>query len=430
MSPRTLIRGGCVLTLGAGTPNHPEADVLIDGDRIAEIGTTVRARDAEIVDASGCIVMPGFVDAHRHLWQTLLRHGGATGTGGPASDLAATYGERYRPDDLYAATLIGLLSAVEAGVTTVVDWCELAHDDTATEAVLQAYHDAAVRTVLLRGDPAPGPGPKQPPTATAAYASPNPGAADDDHLRGLWSRARGAGLRIHAHLGARAGDTGRAVQLRDRGLLGADVTLVHCSTLSGEDLDAIAAAGARVAVTPASEMAAGIGPPPVQGLIDRGIAPGLGVDDEVLGSGDLFSQMRSIQSIQHATHFEMKLAGKGGLPTLLTTREVIRWATLAGADAAGLGEVTGSLEVGKQADVLVLRADRPNIHPVNDPIGAVVWGMEPTNVDWVFVAGRSRVRAGELDADVPGARELAIAAHRHVVGAADGLVDLPTGGPR
>jgi cytosine/adenosine deaminase-related metal-dependent hydrolase len=109
------------------------------------------------------------------------------------------------------------------------------------------------------------------------------------------------------------------------------------------------------------------------------------------------------------------------LPKLLTTREVIRYGTIDGARAIGLGEVTGSLTPGKQADVVVLRTDRPNIYPINDPIGAVVWGMDTSNVDWVFVAGRPMMRAGILEADVERARDLAAGAHQRLSRASEAL---------
>jgi cytosine/adenosine deaminase-related metal-dependent hydrolase len=168
-------------------------------------------------------------------------------------------------------------------------------------------------------------------------------------------------------------------------------------------------------------MAGRLGTPPIQSLIDRDIRPGLGVDEERITPGDLFAQMRSTISMQHATVFDRKLSGKAGVPKLLSTRGVIRHATTDGARAAGLGEVTGSLEPGKQADIVMLRTDRPNIFPINDPIGAVVWGMDTSNVDWVFVAGRPLMRSGSLEANVERARNLATTAQHRVaiaVGAA------------
>jgi cytosine/adenosine deaminase-related metal-dependent hydrolase len=221
-----------------------------------------------------------------------------------------------------------------------------------------------------------------------------------------WSGARESGLRIHAH----ARSAGTISRWKDEGRLGPDVTLIHCSQASDADLDAAVSSKSSVVLTPATEMSGESSMPPIQRIIGRGLRPGLGVDNTEVSPGDLFAQMRSVISVQHATVFELKLAGKAGLPHLMTTREVIRYATLDGARAIGLGNVTGSLEVGKQADLIVLRADRPNIVPVNDPIGAVVWGMDTSNVDWVFVAGRPLMRSGTLTADHERARGLAIRA--------------------
>jgi cytosine/adenosine deaminase-related metal-dependent hydrolase len=168
-------------------------------------------------------------------------------------------------------------------------------------------------------------------------------------------------------------------------------------------------------------MAGGLGRPPIQQLIDLGVRPGLGVDNERLGPGDMFAQMRSVISVQHATLFDLKLAGKAGIPTLLNTREVLRYATVEAARVAGVGDAVGSLAPGRQADLIMLRTDRANIFPINDPIGAVVWGMDTSNVDWVFVAGRPVKRAGVLQGDVARATDLANAALDRVA-AAGGLL--------
>jgi cytosine/adenosine deaminase-related metal-dependent hydrolase len=158
----------------------------------------------------------------------------------------------------------------------------------------------------------------------------------------------------------------------------------------------------------------------MQQLIDRGIRPGLGVGAESLTPRDVFAQMRAVISVQHATLFDRKLAGKGGIPNLLGTRDVIRYATVDGARVAGLADITGSLAPGKRADVIMLRTDRPNIAPVNDPIGAVVWGMDTSNIDWVFVGGAPLVERGQLTADVTRVRTLVLAATSRI-GPAAGL---------
>ena len=445
MSSRTLIRGGCVLTLGARSPNFTQADVLIDQGRVAEVGPGLRVRDAEVVDASDTIVMPGFVDTHRHVWKSLFRNMGDIGSGGPnprTGDSVARYGPHHQPDDVYAATLIGLLGAIEAGITTVVDWSDIQFDSRYTDAALQAHKDAGLRTVFvhalphwagsrddggtdLRGLAA---GMAGSPT-TIAYGPTHPVRADLARVATDWKMARDLGLRIHAHAGSDPSDRGVLSELAGQGLLGPDITLVHCSHINDEDLDAIVARGASVSLAPSTEMTDGMGSPPLQRLIDRAVRPGLAIDDERMSPGDMFAQMRAAISLQHAILFDLKLAGKAGVPQLLSTREVIRYATVDGARVAGLGSVTGSLEPGKQADIVILRTDRPNIFPINDPIGAVVWGMDTSNIDWVFVGGRVLMRQGVLEADVERARTLATSALRRVAAASGLLIGTSTGGP-
>ncbi len=382
MSTKFLLKGGCVLTLGSRTPNFGEADVLIEGERIAEVGPGLRARDAEQFDARDTIVMPGFVDAHRHAWKALFRNAEVVSS---EVDLQS--------DDVYAATFVGLLGAAEAGITTVVDWA----DHRFPEAALEAHRDSGLRTVLVSDRTKP---PSRPMAGLPSAGGETAHGSDDSSS---WAEARKAGLRIHAH--ARSG--GIIARWKEEGQLGPDVTLIHCSHASDADLDAVVAAKASVVLTPATEMSGESVMPPIQRIIGRGLRPGLGVDSAEAAPGDLFAQMRSVISLQHATVFDLKLAGKAGLPHLMTTREVIRYGTLDSARAIGFGSVTGSLEAGKQADLIVLRADRPNIAPINDPIGAVVWGMDTSNVDWVFVAGQPLMRSGTLTADQGRARDLA-----------------------
>ena len=418
MTTRTLLRGGCVLTLGERSANLAAGDVLIDDGVVAEVGAGLRARDAEQIDATDTIVMPGFVDTHRHTWTSLFRNLGAGSDGGVPS--TAALAERVRPDDVYAATLVGLLGATEAGITTVVDWT-LAGRDGLAEAALQAHVDAGVRTVFvhaphdaldraavdhLRGSAGP--------STRVAFGSHVRAKTDVGPVADGWAVARELGLRIHAHLDPDDAGPGAIAAFGARGILGDDVTLVHPMELSDADADAIASSGAAVSFAPASDMASGFGAPPIQQLMDRDVRPGLGVNEERLTPGDLFAQMRATISVQHATVFDRKLAGKAGLPKLMSTRDVIRSATAHGARTAGWGDRVGSLEPGKQADVIVLRTDRPNVFPINDPIGAVVWGMDTSNVSWVIVGGRVLLRDGELQGDAGRARELAVAARERI----------------
>ncbi len=436
MTSKILLSGGCVLTLGAKTPNFTQGDVLIDDGVVAEVGSGLRARDAERVDATGTVVMPGFVDTHRHAWTSLFRNIG-DGTLSTETPIPASVGDHYRPDDVYAATLIGLLGAAEAGITTVVDWSPLRPDGGLAEAALQAHADSGLRTVFVhagrhgtQSGEAGGPATREVVARLAGAAGPSTsialgsvvdGSTDLDPIVDGWSLARELGRRIHADIGSGNPHRGAIATLGGRGLLGEDVTLVHCAGLGDADVDAIAASRASVSFVPSGEVPSGIGSLPlIQQLIDRDIRPGLGVDDGCVTPGDMFAQMRAADSMQHATVFDRKLAGKAGVPRLMSTRDAIRYATVDGARVAGLAGVTGSLEPGMRADVIVLRTDRPNVFPINDPIGAVVWGMDTSNVDWVFVDGRVVMRGGVLEADTQRARSLATEARQRVA-AASGL---------
>jgi cytosine/adenosine deaminase-related metal-dependent hydrolase len=335
-----------------------------------------------------------------------------------------------------------LLGAIEAGITTVVDWSPI-RTEGAADAALQAHADAGLRTVFVHAPDTKADDHERAasgfrrlvsrlidaagPLTTIAFGSRISGANDLAHVELDWAVARELGLRIHAHVDP---DTSGAIaELGRRGLLGKDVTLLHCSSLENEDVEAIASSGASVSLAASSARAGLIGTPPIQPLIDRDIRPGLGVDEEQLTPGDLFAQMRATISMQHATVFDRKLAGKAGVPRLMSTRDVIRHATIHGARAAGVGAVTGSLEPGKQADVIVLRTDRPNIFPINDPIGAVVWGMDTSNVDHVFVSGRAVMRSGVFEADAAAARNLATVARRRMTGSSGAtLGTLSAGG--
>lgn len=395
MASRMLLRGGCVLSADPKTPNLRQGDVLVEEGRIAEVGVGLRARDAEVVDATDTVVMPGFVDAHRFTWHSLLR-----GIGDRPGDPVAG----YDAEDAYAATLVSLLGAAEAGITTVADWCP--GGPAVIEAVLEAHADSGLRTVLVcaGGDEAFAAAAASPLTTPAA------GTEDPGRLEQTLAAARPRGLRTHGRTGP--GWKGKVAALRS--VLGPDLTLIHCADLDDTDLDAAAATSTLAALAPAAEMAEGRALPPIQRLLDRGIRPGLGVGAGRVAPGDLFAQMRSLISLQHATYFDLKLAGKAGLPNLLNTREVLRSATSDGATALGLASLTGSLRPGMQADLIVLRTDRPNIAPVNDPIGAVVWGMDTSNVDLVLVAGRAVVRGGVLQTDLARVRALAVAARDRV----------------
>jgi cytosine/adenosine deaminase-related metal-dependent hydrolase len=149
--------------------------------------------------------------------------------------------------------------------------------------------------------------------------------------------------------------------------------------------------------------------PPIQKFLDRGLRPSLSVDVETNVPGDMFNQMRSVLALQRAN-----ATAEGKAP--LTASEVLACATIDGAKANGLEATIGTLTPGKQADVIVLRTDRINVTPLNDPSTAVVTGMDTGNVDTVLIAGRVMKRHGELlHVDWPAVKRMVAESRDHVL---------------
>lgn len=212
-----------------------------------------------------------------------------------------------------------------------------------------------------------------------------------------WQLARDLGGRIRVHVGVgSSGQHGKLGEMGKAGLLKNDTTYIHCTTLSDDEIQMIVDTGGTISLASPVEMMMGHGMVPAQKFLDRGLRPSLSIDVETNVPNDMFTQMRSVISLQHAQLFDKKLGGASNVPAPLTARDLLEFATLEGARANGLEAKTGSLTPGKEADVILLRTDRPNVFPINDAIGAVVWGMDTSNVDSVFIAGKPMKRNGEL----------------------------------
>ena len=417
MADKTLIKNGVVLTLDKKVGNFNRADVLIEGTKIAAVGPNLNAEGADVIDASDMIVMPGFVDTHRHTWEGILRNIATNlpleGAGGYQSVVLNTLAPVFRPEDAYIGDLVGLYGAIDAGITTILDWSHIQGTREHGDAVVKALQESGLRAVFAYGYPRwKKPDEKQDDwfreiakcyfsskdqLLTLALAPAGPEFTPFDVAKGQWLLAREIGARITVHVGVgTAGKQGKLAEMGKAGLLKDDTTYIHCTTLSDEEISMIADTGGTISLSAPTEMMMGHGMPPIQKILDRGLRPSLSVDAETNTPNDMFTQMRTVNSLQRTLVFERKLARKGGLPAFLTSRDVIEFATVEGARANGLLDITGTLTPGKQADLIMLRTDLPNILPVNDPISAVTWGMNTSNVDSVFVAGKALKRDGKL----------------------------------
>jgi cytosine/adenosine deaminase-related metal-dependent hydrolase/ribose/xylose/arabinose/galactoside ABC-type transport system permease subunit len=429
-SGRTLVRGGTVLSLDPAVGDFATADVLIDGDRIVAVGPGLSNGDAEVVDATGMIVMPGFVDSHRHIWEGLLRNIGTDvpleGRTSYISFVLHKLAPAFRPEDAYVGNLVSALGAIDAGITTLLDWSHIQGSPAHTDAVIQALRDSGLRAVFAYGFPWWGKWEERQPSwfvraatehfsskdqnLTLALAAPGPEFTDFEVTRDHWKLARETGARITTHVGVGSyGLDGKVQEFGEAGLLGPDTTYIHCTTLNDTEIQMIVDTGGTVSLASPVEMMMGHGMPPIQKFLDRGLRPSLSVDVETNVPGDMFNQMRSVLTLQRAM-----AAVQGKAP--VSTRDVLAYATVEGARANGLDAKIGTLTPGKQADLILLRTDRLNVTPLNDPATAVVAGMDTGNVDTVFIAGRVMKRHGELlHVDWPAVRRMAAESRDHVV---------------
>ena len=444
MPTRTVIRRAAIVTMDDRLGDLLCGDILIEDGRIREVAPQVDAPDATTIEAGGMIAIPGFVDSHRHLWEGLIRGGLPDGT---LDDYFAVvngkFGPAYTPADVHAGTLVSALGALNAGVTTVLDWAHIQNTPEHTDASVQALRDSGMRAVFGYGTPtAKDQGNRYPDDLlrlrkeafasddqllTLALATDSPEMATDAEAKKCWNTAREAGARITVHAGlAGVGRPNEIERFGREGMLGPDVTLVHCGSLSRTEWQIIADTGTTVSIAAQIELQMGHGSAAIQTALDHGILPSLSVDVETSVPGDFFTQMRAALAHQRGEAFARKHRGEKP-PELIGVRDVLRMATVAGAEANGLGGRVGSLTVGKQADIVLLRADTVNVMPVNDLVGAVVGGMDVSNVDTVIVAGRVMKRGGRLvgvDADK---LSRAVFAARDRVYAAAGV---PCGCPR
>jgi 5-methylthioadenosine/S-adenosylhomocysteine deaminase len=441
---KTLLRNGCVLTLDPNLGNYRRADVLIEGSKIAAVGPSLSAAGAQTVDASDMIVMPGFIDTHRHIWEGILKNIAPDALLDEYfTNILGVLAPVYRPQDAYAGNLVSALGAIDAGVTTLLDWSHIQNTPEHSDAAISAVRESGLRCVFAYGTPNldmpawwHNSSLKHPhdcrrlakqyfsstdQLVTLALAPRGPEFTTFDVAKHDWELARELGVRISVHVGVgMAGKQGKLGAMGRAGLLGPDTTYIHCCTLSNDELQMIADTGGTVSLACPVEMQMGHGLPPVQRCLDRGLRPSLSVDVETTMSGDLFAQMRSVLTLQRSLINERRLQGEDNLPDVLTSRDVIEFATIDGARANGLDSKVGTLTPGKEADVIMLRTDRINVLPINDPIGVVVRGMDSSNVDSVFIGGTPRKRGGQLvDVDLARVRTLAYESRDYVVSKAN-----------
>jgi 5-methylthioadenosine/S-adenosylhomocysteine deaminase len=480
---RYVIRGGTVMTMDPNTPNADDkvvggfkqpADVLIEGRKILAVGPNIgNVGGADVIDARGRIVMPGFIDTHHHQFETALRSFLADGvlivdsTGSPSGSrtyyeyILLTFAPQYRPDDVYINELFGGLSQLDDGVTTVHDVSQIHHTPQHSDAAIQALIDTGRRAAFGYFEGAGQPTPPKP-----GYAYPG----DAVRIINQWFGGVGANLSknglVHMIMGGevylgpattqQSWTIGRQLKLQIAAHilspfsirpilddladgkggngnigLGDDNLFIHMTGMSDKGWQGVKNAGAQVSIAFPIEMNMRHGMPPILKMQSLGMEPSLSTDVEVTMTADFFTQMRVTMNMQREIVNQMILNQSGNslelspsnnwgvspaaaacpwpgypyapscsvsadTPSLLTTRDVLRYATMNGAKALRLDKTVGSLTPGKEADIIILDATKINVAPLNHVPGAVVSLMDRTNVETVIVAGKVRKWKGQL----------------------------------
>ncbi|MFM0653516.1 amidohydrolase family protein [Paraburkholderia sediminicola] len=418
MVQRTLIRNASVISVDPAIGNVDHCDVLIEDTTICAVGPGLDAGGAEIVDGTGTIVMPGMVDTHRHIWQTTLRNIAADWTLDQYfAGVRGQLGEHFRAEDIYIANLAGAYEALNGGVTTVLDWSHNMNTPEHTDAAVGALKASHGRFVMCYGNSNDEwlPVSNLPTSQDVRRVKLQHFSSSDDlvqlgmALRGPqyateavtrddWALARDLDALISVHVGDGAWGKGRPVAwLADNGLLGEDVICSHCNSLADDEFQLMADWGCSASMTPEIELQMGHGWPVTGRLLKVGMRPTLGIDIATCNSGHLFQVMRTVLLVERAWAHDR--ADRGGysverLP--VNTQDAIEFATINGAKALRLDSRIGSLTPGKDADIVMIRADNLEMAPLNNPVGAAVLAGHPGLVDTVWVAGRVVKRGGKL----------------------------------
>jgi 5-methylthioadenosine/S-adenosylhomocysteine deaminase len=435
---RLLVRGGTVLTMEPGE-SPQQADVLVEGGTITAIGPALDA-DARLVDATGCLVIPGLVDTHRHVWQAGLR--GLTGDSVLKDYFRSVRfqaSSRYRPEDLYVGNLAGMLEALDAGVTTVLDFSHAIGTPEHADAAIDGTVASGIRSQFALGfNDVIG---QHESLATAegrlslATRLRKDRLHSDDALVTLGAalsdlpevgldriRAELAGAR---DLGLRSTTNGLAILFTDpvddlavfdqAGLLGPDLLWVHLNHATTEQLRRVVESGGSVAPCTEAELAMGMGRPATERVLAAGGHCTFGCDVTTSVSGDLLTQARTAMQVGRLLAADERMQS-GFAPEAVppSCETMLRAATLWGAEALGQSSRIGSLAVGKQADVVLVRADAVNTAPVHDPYATVVTQAHPGNVDTVIVAGQVLKSGGVLVADWTSVRAQLLASAEHI----------------
>jgi len=429
-----IIRNAYVMTMDPKLGDLPDADVHVKNGAIVAVGRDVIAVTAQVIDGRDMVVLPGFVETHWHMWNTLLRSmsGDKREYGYFPTTLAL--GKAYLPSDMYQGTRLATAEALNSGITFVHDWCHNIRSPQFAQENLRALRESGIRGRFsygaAQGHPADqtidladmerlhrswaansGGGLLSLGLAWRGVSTGATGSVSAAAYKQDFDAARRLGIPISVHANNRKGSDAIALLAREK-FLGKDVQVIHATWVSPEEIRALAENGCPVSLSPYTEMRIGFGFPPTGDFLAAGIPVGLSVDTTALsGNADMFAIMKAIQNIENARALnEFKLPA----------RRVLELATIEGARSMGVADRVGSLVPGKRADLIMLDARDVNLAVWSDPAHLLVEAAQPSNIDTVMVDGRILKREGKLTtidtAEVAREAQAALAALRKRAG--------------
>jgi len=426
MAGNLLIKNALIISGNSHQNNDQKQDILVKDGIIVSIGSSIaNANQYKEIDATDMLVMPGFVNAHIHTWQTGLR--------GLAGDWTATNYFRamhaglatfFEPEDIYIANLVGALNQINNGVTTLVDWHHCNRTPDHSDAAIDGLEESGIRAVFLHGTPKPDPAPGQPhfsevpmpvdevvrlrsgrmsssdKKVTMGLAILGPQMAINDVCMQDFKLAKEMDLLTSMHHSGLQMAGEQSYEMASKaGLLGEHINIVHGNELLDRDLDILVNDGATFTITAEVEMQMSYGNTLSARLLKKNHSFSIGSDIESAYSPDMFAIARTTMQVER--HFisreEQAKTGQRPHPIPITTSDAFQWATINGAKDFRLDNKTGTLEVGKKADITFLRNADLNLKNSFNPLHSIICYGHPGNVDTVVIEGDVMKQNGKLN---------------------------------
>jgi cytosine/adenosine deaminase-related metal-dependent hydrolase len=407
-----VIRNAYVMTMDAGLGDVEGGDVHVRDGAIAAVGKKLAAPGATAIDGRGMIVLPGFVETHWHMWNSLLRSMAGDNPDHGYFRTTALIGRAYEAADMYHGTLLAAAEAINNGMTHVHSWCHNIRGPDYARADLKALQESGLRARFSYGAP------------QGLAGKDLPDLADMERLHGDWDKysngglialgfawrgqggnsapvpeevwkkeyetGRKLGIPISVHASGSRPTIGQIAALAKAGCLSKDMQVIHANFATEEEIRALASSGAAVSASPFTELRIGFGLQQTGKFLAAHVPVGLSVDTvELSGNADMFAIMKAIQNVEN---------GETEKEFTLPARRVLELATIEGARSMGIDDRTGSLKPGKRADLIMVSTTDVNIGVFSDPAHMLVEAAEPSNVDTVVVDGRILKRHGKLTA--------------------------------